>query len=85
MRGITDRDVLQSRCAGRATFVVRILVPGRPVISTRGYASREAARASARQLGPTARIVVIDMFTQERLRFRPQRHGECLARDFQSE
>ncbi len=85
MRGKLIATVLQSRRAGCATFVVRILVPGRPVISTRGYASREAARASVRHLGPTARIDALNMFTQERLWFRSRRHGECLARDFQSE
>jgi hypothetical protein len=77
--------VVQTRRAGRVMHVARILVPGRPVISTRGYDSREAAQANARQRWPTARLVDVDTFIQERLRFRPESSGEFLISDFHPE
>lgn len=77
--------VVQTRRAGRVMYVARILVTGRPVISTRGYVSREAAQASVRQRWPTARLVDVDTFIQARHRFRPEPSGEILAGDFHLE
>jgi hypothetical protein len=77
--------VAQTRRASRVMYVARILVPGRPVISTRGYVSREAAQASAHQCWPTARLVDVDTFIQELLRFRPESSGEFLSSDFHPE
>lgn len=71
--------VVQTRHAGQVMFAARIFVPGRPLISTRGYTSREAAQASVRQRWPAARIVDVDTFTRERCRFQHQRPEGFLA------
>lgn len=67
--------ILETYRGGRPTYTLRVLVPGRPVISTRNYRDRASAEARARADWPGARIVDVDEF--ERVR----QGGASLAHD----
>lgn len=58
--------ILEAARGGRPIYTLRVLVPGRPVISTRGYRDRASAEARARADWPTARIVDAAEFEQAR-------------------
>ena len=49
--------IVQRRVGGREVYAARLLIPGRPLIATRDFPSREAAVAGVRRRWGQARIV----------------------------
>ena len=58
--------ILETTRGGRLTYTLRVLVPGRPVISTRNYRDRSSAEARARADWPTAQLVDVEEFERAR-------------------